>query len=61
MPDDRKPDPAKPWQRRNPKPASTRTKLTAAQKKAAKARADAAGRAYPNLVDNMWATKQPKS
>lgn len=60
MPDDHKPTPKKPWERRNPKPASKRTTLTASQKKAAKERADEAGRAYPNLVDNMWATKQPK-
>lgn len=60
MPDDRKPDPAKPWERPNPKRASKRAGLTAAQKEAARARAERAGRAYPNLVDNMWATKQPK-
>ena len=46
----------------NPKtempPAKAHKKLTAAQKAAAKKRADAAGRRYPNLVDNMWAAKK---
>lgn len=46
----------KPWQKGNPKPAAARTRLTAAQKNAAQARAREAGRRYPNLVDNMWAT-----
>ncbi len=32
-------------------------KLTEEQKKAAKARAKKAGRPYPNLVDNAWASK----
>jgi hypothetical protein len=34
------------------------SKLTDAQKKKAKARAKAAGRPYPNLIDNVWASKQ---
>jgi hypothetical protein len=34
--------------------------LSERQKDAARARAEAAGRRYPNLVDNMWATRQPK-
>ena len=38
------------WDKKNPKKKST--KLTSAQKSAAKARAKAAGRPYPNLVDN---------
>ena len=38
------------WDKKNPKKKST--KLTAAQKTAAKKRAKAAGRPYPNLVDN---------
>ena len=37
-----------------------RTKLTAAQIEEAKARADAAGRRYPNLIDNMAVAKQAK-
>ena len=38
------------WDNKNPKKKST--KLTPAQKAAAKKRAKAAGRKYPNLVDN---------
>jgi hypothetical protein len=38
------------WDTKNPKKKST--PLTAAQKARAKARAKAAGRPYPNLVDN---------
>jgi hypothetical protein len=60
VPDDRKSAPTKPWERRKPRRAGKRTPLTAAQKKAAKARAEEAGRAYPNLVDNIWASRQPK-
>jgi len=51
-------DKAKPWARKNPKPKEARTALTVAQKAAAKTRADAAGRRYPNLIDNMWAAQQ---
>ena len=45
----------KPWQRGNPKPIAARGHLSTAQREAARARAHAAGRRYPNLVDNMWA------
>ena len=38
------------WDTKNPKKKST--KLTPAQKATAKKRAKAAGRKYPNLVDN---------
>ena len=48
-----------PWKRK--KPAGKRTKLTAASKDKARARAHRAGRRYPNLVDNMWAAKQQAS
>jgi hypothetical protein len=34
--------------------------LSSAQKAAAKARAGEAGRRYPNLIDNMWAVRQPR-
>ena len=50
-------DPGKlpPWKRKlapgKPQP------LTTLQKEAARARADDAGRLYPNLVDNMWAAR----
>lgn len=40
-----------PWKRKNPKQATTR--LTASERAKARARARAAGRRYPNLVDNM--------
>jgi hypothetical protein len=43
------------WETKNPK--KTSKKLTPAQKTAAKARAKAAGRPYPNLVDNAAARK----
>lgn len=33
-------------------------KLSQSQKTAAKARAKRAGRRYPNLIDNMWASKR---
>jgi len=46
----------KPWTRPNPKPRSAREPLTDAQKARARQRADEAGRRYPNLVDNMWAS-----
>lgn len=46
-----------PWTRKVPK-VSTPKPLSAAQKRAAKVRAEAAGRRYPNLVDNMWAARQ---
>lgn len=50
-------DPGKlpPWKRKRP-PGKSRP-LTTQQLEAARARADAAGRRYPNLVDNMWAAK----
>lgn len=34
-----------------------RNRLNEAQKEAAKRRAEAAGRRYPNLIDNMWAAR----
>lgn len=50
-------DPGKlpPWKRARPpgKPA----RLTTHQIEAARERASAAGRRYPNLVDNMWAAQ----
>jgi hypothetical protein len=48
---------AKPfWEKKNPKKKST--PLTAAQKAKAKARAKAAGRPYPNLIDNVAVRKK---
>jgi len=46
------------WDQENPKKKST--KLTPAQKTAAKAKAKAAGRPYPNLVDNAAAARKKK-
>lgn len=44
------------WDKPNPKSKSK--KLTPKQKSAAKARAKAAGRKYPNLVDNAAVAKK---
>lgn len=46
------------WDKKNPK--RTSTKLTSAQKAAAKKRAKAAGRPYPNLVDNAAIVRKKK-
>lgn len=46
----------KPWEKKNPRQKSQ--KLTPAQKQSAKARAKKAGRPYPNLVDNMAASRK---
>jgi len=43
------------WDTKSPK---TSKPLTATQKAAAKARAKKAGRPYPNLVDNAWASNK---
>ena len=48
-----------PWDKAAPK-RSPHTKLTSAQKKAAKQSAKRAGRPYPNLVDNMRVAKSKK-
>jgi hypothetical protein len=41
-----------------PNPKSKSTKLSPKKKSAAKARAKAAGRPYPNLIDNMAVAKK---
>ena len=46
------------WNTKNPKTKSKT--LTPAQKAAAKKRAQAAGRPYPNLVDNAAVAKKKK-
>jgi hypothetical protein len=46
------------WEKKNPKTKSKT--LTPAQKAAAKARAKAAGRPYPNLVDNAAVSRKKK-
>lgn len=43
-----------------PDPTKKDTPLSKSQKASAKARAKAAGRPYPNLVDNMNAAKKKK-
>ena len=48
-----------PWKRSNTKQRSKR--LTQAQKGEARARARAAGRKYPNLVDNMAVARKKKN
>ncbi len=50
----------KPWLRSNPGPRPARMKLTPGQVEEARARAEAAGRRYPNLVDNMWAADKAR-
>jgi len=46
------------WDKPRPKSLGKSKPLTPAQKKKAKARASKAGRNYPNMVDNIWASKQ---
>jgi hypothetical protein len=46
------------WETKNPKKKST--KLTPAQKTAAKKRAKAKGRPYPNLIDNAAVARENK-
>ena len=46
------------WDKPRPKDLGKSKKLSPAKKSAAKAAAKAAGRPYPNLVDNMRAAKK---
>ena len=46
------------WDKPRPKDLGTPQKLTAAKKAKAKAIAKAAGRPYPNLIDNMRAARK---
>jgi hypothetical protein len=49
------------WERKNPKAEQGKSKkLTAAQKMRAKKRAKAAGRPYPNMVDNAAVARTSK-
>lgn len=51
--------PTPPWKK--PTPTGRKSQpLSEAQKAAARQRAEENGRAYPNLVDNMWAVKLPR-
>jgi len=46
------------WEKARPKSLGAPKKLSPAKKAAAKASAKAAGRPYPNLVDNMKAARK---
>lgn len=46
------------WEKPRPKELGKPSVLTATKKAAAKARAKAAGRPYPNLIDNMAAARR---
>ena len=46
------------WDKARPKGLGKPKKLSPAKKKAAKAAAKAAGRSYPNLIDNMRAARK---
>lgn len=46
------------WDKARPKSIDKPEKLTPAQKSSAKKMAKAAGRPYPNLVDNMRAARK---
>lgn len=49
------------WEQKNPKAEKGKSKkLTAAQKMRAKKRAEAAGRPYPNMVDNAAVARTAK-
>jgi hypothetical protein len=50
--------PTPPWKQSKPDTGAAKTKLTPESIEWAKARAKAAGRRYPNLVDNMAATRR---
>jgi hypothetical protein len=49
-----------PWKKKSPrkKAGKPSRKLSREQKEAARTRAKRAGRRYPNLVDNMWASQR---
>ena len=46
------------WDKKRPKDLGKPKDLSVKKKKSAKARAKAAGRVYPNLVDNMAAARK---
>ena len=46
------------WEKPRPKQLGKPSVLSAVKKAAAKSRAKAAGRPYPNLVDNLWAARR---
>lgn len=54
---------SEPWKRENPKSAQgeKHTALSPSAKASAKRHAKAAGRPYPNMVDNMAAARKSKA
>ena len=52
--------PTPPWKQSKPTAGDGKTKLTPESIEWARARAKAAGRRYPNLVDNMAATARQR-
>jgi hypothetical protein len=50
-----------PWMKPNPKGEGPHKKLSSGEKGSAKARAKKAGRPYPNLIDNMAASREKSS
>jgi hypothetical protein len=48
-----------PWKKAPPR-TRAKTVLTEAQKEEARERAEANGRRYPNLIDNMYVTQKAK-
>ena len=46
------------WEKPRAKQLGKPSVLSAVKKAAAKARAKAAGRPYPNMVDNIWAARR---
>jgi hypothetical protein len=53
------PEETKVWDK--PNPVKDHEKLSPSDKARAKARAKAAGRAYPNMVDNIWAARNEEN
>lgn len=53
-----KPPSLPPWKKTTPKSGKASARLAPAARAAAEARAKAAGRRYPNLIDNLWAARQ---
>jgi hypothetical protein len=51
---------AEPWDKKNPKKEGEHSHLSPKAKASAKRHAKAAGRPYPNLVDNMHAAAAEK-
>ena len=46
------------WEKPRPAKLGKPSVLSAVKKAAAKSRAKAAGRSWPNLIDNMWAARR---